>query len=137
NHGADDDETVLHRVPEEGLMDGVPEVRKRRVGRNPLWRVAEDLLSRLERRRDHPVDGEDHHGEHEQAEQVPAELACPPSPPSPSARRGSNGRRRDLRDRSHCTSPVLRILRRYRRVAPQRNSTIRTGIGGARACWLI
>ena len=47
-----------------------PEVRQRRRRREPLRRVAEDVAARLERRRDHPVDGKDHDGEDQQAEDV-------------------------------------------------------------------
>ena len=43
------------------------------MGRKPGWREAVDLAVALERRRDHPEDGERHHDEQRDSDDVPAE----------------------------------------------------------------
>jgi hypothetical protein len=44
------------------------------VAREPLRREREDVVARLERRVDHPVDGKHQHDEHGQAERVQPDL---------------------------------------------------------------
>src|SRR5262249_24496972 len=103
---ADDDDAVHDRAPEVRPVHRVAEVVERRVDREPRRRQAVDVVRRLERRREHPVDGEDHHDEDREGEQVPAEPAEPLL--APAARR-----RRCGDDRAHLTSAAFTIWRTY------------------------
>ena len=65
---------AAHELAKAGVN---AEVVERRVDREPRRRQAVDVVRRLERGREHPVDGEDHHDEDREREQVPAEAAVP------------------------------------------------------------
>src|SRR5207302_3468107 len=103
---------VLDVVPEERPVDGVAEVRERRVEREPGRVEAVDLLVRLERGRDHPEDRERQDDQHEDADEIPGR---PREAPAPAAARppyrGRDGSRSDLRLRAHRTSSNCTILR--------------------------
>src|SRR5580765_2920264 len=71
-HGDDDDDhAVRSRAPEVRTVHRVLEVLERRVHREEARLQLVELVGRLERAREHPVDREDHHHEDEQAENVP------------------------------------------------------------------
>jgi hypothetical protein len=72
NRDEDDDDAVLHVHPEERLVNRGAEVGERRMRREPRRRAAVDLVGRLERRRDHPEDREDHDDEEREPDDVPA-----------------------------------------------------------------
>ena len=67
---------------------------------------AVDLVVRLERRRDHPVDGEHEHEAERDTERVPR---APPHEPRPCAAPRAGGNRH----RGHVTSPIRTIRRTY------------------------
>ncbi len=77
---------------------------ERRREREPRRRGAVDLVVRLEGRREHPEDGEDHHREDREAEDVPAPPPhrAPPAPPTRADRSLESG---------HVTSPIRTIRR--------------------------
>jgi hypothetical protein len=116
-HDDHDDQAVLHDRPEVLAVDRVGEVAERRRVREELRRVALDVDPRLEGRVHHPVDREDHHDEHQHAEQVDADPAGQPAMAADAdARHGALDGRRDGHRRgghlsAHRTSPTRHICR--------------------------
>src|SRR5205814_10247582 len=106
---ADDDHAVLHVGPEEGHLHRVAEVLQGGVAREPGRRQRDDLAIRLERRRDHPEDGEHHQREDGQADGVSACLLEP-----------------------HVSSPIFTILRTYTTLSAATQSSISTEIAAPR-----
>src|SRR6476619_1653732 len=80
-HGDDDDDhAVRSRAPEVRTVHCVPEVLERRVHWEEARLQLVQLIGRLKRAREHPVDREDHHHEDEQPEDVPRERRLAPGP---------------------------------------------------------
>ena len=110
---ADDDQAVLDVGPEVRPVDRVREIRQRGWSREPLGGSEKMSWPRLEPRRDHPVDREDHHEEDECPTRLTTarrakRLAEPPRTSRPRAR-GRAGRATGSRRSS--ASPIFTICR--------------------------
>ncbi len=101
----DDDQAVLDDLPEVRARHRVAEVLEGRREREPGGLRAVDLLVRLERGRDHPVDGEDEHDEDRDPEEIPG--AAPEEAPASPASLGGPLEGRG----AHAASSMRTILR--------------------------
>ena len=132
---ADDDQAVLDAVPEVRSRDRVAEVVERRVQREPRRLEAVDLVVGLERRRDHPEDGEDEDDEDGEPDTFQPAPDPPPPALAPRGRRTAPSRRAAVDvalGRAHLRPPCAPSCARRRRSATATISSISIEIAAPR-----